>query len=91
VAASAIAFDHSHSFGNVAFIMKCARREFIKTTAILATGLATLDVFAASKASSLPEPTAAKLPRWKEFNLLKKFNAATDQPFREADFALMAE
>jgi endoglucanase len=35
---------------------------------------------------------AAKLPRWRGFNLLEKYGARhRDDPFREADFDLMAE
>ena len=65
--------------------MKCDRREFLKTTAAAAmvTGLGALKTEAAPKPAALPEPTAAKLPRWKGFNLLEKFNAATDGPFLE--------
>ena len=71
--------------------MECDRREFLKTTAALATGLGAISTEAAPKTAGLPEPTAAKLPRWKGFNLLEKFNAANDRPFLESDFALMAE
>jgi endoglucanase len=45
-------------------------------------------------ASTLPEPTAARLPRWRGFNLTEKFAAPADKPapqFRESDFALMQE
>jgi endoglucanase len=44
-----------------------------------------------------PDPSAAaptlarKLPRWRGFNLLEKFNAARNQPFLESDFQWMAE
>ncbi|MGD0538666.1 MAG: cellulase family glycosylhydrolase [Verrucomicrobiota bacterium] len=38
----------------------------------------------------LPEPSAAHLPRWRGFNLLEKFNGQ-NQPFREEDFAWIAE
>jgi len=34
---------------------------------------------------------ARKLPRWRGFNLLEKFNAGRNQPFVEADFAWMKE
>jgi endoglucanase len=39
----------------------------------------------------LPEPTAAKLPRWRGFNLLEMFMAHNPQRFRDEDFALIAE
>lgn len=41
--------------------------------------------------ATLPEPSWSKLPRWRGFNLLEKFNVARSQPFREEDFALIAE
>lgn len=37
------------------------------------------------------EATAAKLPRWRGFNLLEKFIAEHNKPFVESDFAWMAE
>ena len=39
----------------------------------------------------LPEPTPQSLPRWRGFNLLEKFLAEKDAPYREADFALLAD
>jgi endoglucanase len=36
-------------------------------------------------------PTAAKLPRWRGFNLTEMFSAKRCAPFRESDFAWMAE
>jgi endoglucanase len=41
----------------------------------------------------LPEPTAraARLPRWRGFNLLEKFTVERSAPFREEDFRLIAE
>lgn len=45
-----------------------------------------------SAAAPAAEPTAAKLPRWRGFNLLEKFIARNQNaPFRESDFAWMAE
>ncbi len=46
-----------------------------------------------SRAAELKSPTAAKLPRWRGFNLLEKFVARKggNPPFRESDFALMSE
>jgi endoglucanase len=64
------------------------RRQFLGTTATAAAAL-TLPAWAAGK-EPLPEPTAAKLPRWRGFNLLEKFTAP-GRPFVESDFAWMAE
>ncbi len=65
------------------------RRDFLKgLTAVAAAGLL------ARKGAAAPAstPTAAKLPRWRGFNLLEKFIARVENaPFREADFAWMAE
>lgn len=41
-------------------------------------------------AGPLPEATPAKLPRWRGFNLLSKFNTTTGKPFPEADFEAIA-
>ncbi len=46
------------------------------------------DLFATQsteKSKSLPHPIPSKLPRWRGFNLLEKFNGS-NQPFREEDF-----
>lgn len=40
---------------------------------------------------SWPLATNARLPRWRGFNLLEKFTLAHDQPYREADFDLIAD
>lgn len=37
-------------------------------------------------AEPLPPASAQKLPRWRGFNLLEKFNVGRNQPFLEADF-----
>lgn len=44
-----------------------------------------------TSAETLPEATPAKLPRWRGFNLLSKFNTTTGKPFPEADFQAIAE
>jgi len=64
------------------------RRRFLEVTA----GTAALG-FAGLRAAGkeLPVPTAAKLPRWRGFNLLEKFTAGRDRPFVETDFAWMQE
>ena len=41
--------------------------------------------------AELPEPTAAKLPRWRGFNLLEKFMVSFQKPYSEDDFAMIAE
>jgi endoglucanase len=50
---------------------------------------------ASASAAPKPEPTAAdlarKLPRWRGFNLLDKFQMTSNKPFKEADFAMIAE
>jgi endoglucanase len=45
----------------------------------------------AARPAALPEPTVAKLPRWRGFNLLEWFFARGHRPFREKDFELIAE
>jgi endoglucanase len=79
------------------------RRRFLKrsaTTTALAAAAATAAIgrattWSASAAAPtprpLPEPTAARLPRWRGFNLLEKFTAGQNQPFRESDFEWIAE
>lgn len=68
------------------------RRAFIQITAATAMAAATKP-WTMPAAERLPVPTAAKLPRWRGFNLLEKFIARRDgnPPFRESDFALLAE
>jgi endoglucanase len=68
-----------------------SRRHFLGTTAAATAALATQAWGAEQK--TLPEPTAARLPRWRGFNLLEKFTAGKEgnPPFREADFEWMAQ
>lgn len=67
------------------------RRTFLKHAgcAIAVAG----NVPLVSPAAELKSPTAAKLPRWRGFNLLEKFSARRDgnPPFHESDFEWMAE
>ncbi len=67
------------------------RRTFLKTAA-LATS-ATLVGHNLSLAATSPQPTAARLPRWRGFNLMQKFIARKEgnPPFPESDFSLIAE
>ena len=64
------------------------RREFLVTAsrAVLFASLAPSVVGAAAS-----EPTAARLPRWRGFNLLEKYTAGRRVPFRESDFEWLAE
>ncbi len=73
-----------------------SRRRFLRTT--LCAGAATvgwpvLDLAGAAEptATRLPEPSAARLPRWRGFNLTEKFNAERNAPFLESDFEWIAE
>lgn len=68
------------------------RREFLKTLgALAATAALPATLSAATSPAARPAPTAAKLPRWRGFNLLEKFIAQwMNEPFREADFEWMA-
>src|SRR5438132_333345 len=65
--------------------MNIDRRQFLQLGAACATGAAAL-------AREAPrEPTAAKLPRWRGFNLLEKCYGQHNRPYAENDFALLAE
>lgn len=64
------------------------RRQFIESAAGVAAWSA-LQLNAAQKTP--PAPTAARLPRWRGFNLLEKFTIGRHAPFVETDFAWMAE
>ena len=68
------------------------RRDFLKTAA----GALTLTAAAPTHplfAAELKPASAAKLPRWRGFNLLEKFikRKEGNPPFKESDFELMAE
>jgi endoglucanase len=65
------------------------RRDFLKgMTVATVAGL----VGSRAMAAQLEMPTAARLPRWRGFNLLEKFIASQENaPFREADFEWLAE
>src|SRR5215218_3057891 len=67
------------------------RRIFLKQTGCAVAVVAAAPL--ASSAAELKSPTAAKLPRWRGFNLLEKFVARKEgtPPFRESDFELMTE
>jgi endoglucanase len=63
------------------------RRAFLAvgTAAVLAAGAQT-----ANASPGLPDASFDKLPRWRGFNLLEKFNGA-NKPFNETDFAMIRE
>ena len=65
------------------------RRTFVKTVAGAAAVAAARP---ALPAAADAEPSAAKLPRWRGFNLLEKFiyNKSGNGPFQESDFEMMA-
>jgi endoglucanase len=64
------------------------RREFLRRTAVGAVGLAMGGAAPAVGAAArrVKKVDAAKLPRWRCFNLLEKFTLGGDAPYREADF-----
>ncbi len=64
------------------------RRKFLKLAAIAGTA-SLLAPAVAAQANSLFAYN--KLPRWRGFNLLEKFNGADNQPYREDDFKMMAD
>src|SRR5215469_6192031 len=71
------------------------RRKFLGATACAAA--ATIAHSAPSAADtpstqpSLPDASPSHLPRWRGFNLLDKYQGNRNRPFREADFALIAD
>jgi endoglucanase len=74
-----------------------SRRGLLAAAAGAAAGalLSRISVAApATRPGPLPEPTAAKLPAWRGFNLLEKFSPGYGNdkaPFREADFDIIAD
>ena len=71
-----------------------SRRRFLSHSVLAGCGAATagasLALHCAESSDPLPEPTALKLPRWRGFNLLSKFNGQ-NRPFPEEDFARVAQ
>jgi endoglucanase len=61
------------------------RRAFLQLGTAAVAGLTR-----ALPAQEPPEPSAAKLPRWRGFNLIEKFTQERNAPFRESDFEWMA-
>ena len=69
------------------------RRRFLHVSASAVVACATSS-FAAERQREQPAKTrvnASRLPRWRGFNLLEKFTAERNAPFRESDFEWMAE
>jgi endoglucanase len=66
------------------------RRDFLKTAA-LGTAAAVAARAVGTAAETAASELAKKLPRWRGFNLLEKFNAGSNKPFVEADFQWLAE
>ena len=73
--------------------MSMTRRDVLRLAATTAAIGATASrvAGAADAPKPLPEATPQKLPRWRGFNLLDKFNAGSNKPFAERDFADIAE
>jgi endoglucanase len=70
------------------------RRAFLQTTAVAVAGsVAAPFLCAQTSPSSAAAPSAAKLPRWRGFNLLEKFTKHREgnSAFREEDFEIMEE
>lgn len=67
------------------------RRAFLQTTALTAAALATGQLTSAR--ADTAKALAAKLPRWRGFNLTEKFIARPggNPPFPDSDFALLQE
>ncbi len=72
---------------------RISRRAFVTRALASGLGAGLLGPQAVGRAGAteapLPDPSAAKLPRWRGFNLLEKFNGRNDR-FVEADFAWIA-
>lgn len=68
------------------------RRDFMCSMVGAATaGIAMTAAHAEAIQPQPDAPTAANLPRWRGFNLLEKFDAHHNRPFKEDDFATVAE
>jgi aryl-phospho-beta-D-glucosidase BglC (GH1 family) len=67
------------------------RRQFLKASAATAIMATLAERGNADAPRALPEATPQKLPRWRGFNLLEKFQSVGNQPFVEEDFELIAD
>jgi len=68
---------------------RVGRRAFIKSTAVAA--IAGPRVLAQAKAAKPPKPLHEKLPRWRGFNLLEKFNKGRNVKYLESDFQWISD
>src|SRR5687767_15076991 len=66
------------------------RREFLAVTAGSAAAVVIPKAVPGQAPAALPDPTLAKLPRWRGFNLLEYFGGRRKRPFVEKDFELIA-
>jgi len=64
------------------------RRKFLRLGAGLTASSLLMPSLLAGASALVP---VNRLPRWRGFNLLEKFNAEVNQPFKEEDFKMMAE
>jgi endoglucanase len=70
------------------------RRDFLKSAATaMAYSVTAPRLFAQASTSTAANPSAAKLPRWRGFNLLEKFGKRREgnPAFRETDLQIMQE
>ncbi|HEX5167812.1 MAG TPA: cellulase family glycosylhydrolase [Cyclobacteriaceae bacterium] len=68
------------------------RRTFIETTVKSTAAIAVLGSATLGCEKKETDVTAGALPRWRGFNLLEKFIATNmNDPFKESDFAMIAE
>lgn len=67
------------------------RRKFLKIGSAAGLSAAMGGGTAIALPAGLPDADARKLPRWRGFNLLEKFTVGGNAPYRETDFAWMAE
>lgn len=69
------------------------RREFVRAAAgaaAMGAGGALLGAESPATRAAQEAPSPSRLPRWRGFNLLEKFDAHHNRPFREEDFAILA-
>jgi len=69
---------------------KMTRREMLGMV-LATTAAVVVDGGEAEAQRKLPEPSAKKLPRWRGFNLLSKFQVASQARFDEQDFACIQD
>jgi len=67
------------------------RREAIAATVSVGVLGVAFHGIGAPEVRKLPEATPKKLPKWRGFNLLEKFNVRTNKRFLESDFEWIAE